>query len=65
MSLKSFPIRQFVEMDLVILWTEAFKASLSLKFSRQEYWGGVPSPSPRDLPDPGIVPRPPAWQADS
>ena len=34
-------------------------------FSRQEYWSGLPFPSPGDLPDPGIEPRPPALQADS
>ena len=34
-------------------------------FSRQEYWNGLPFPSPRDLPDPGIEPRSPALQADA
>ena len=34
-------------------------------FSRQEYWSGLPFPSPGDLPDPGIKLRPPALQADS
>ena len=34
-------------------------------FSRQEYWSGLPFPSPEDLPDPGIEPRPPALQAGS
>ena len=34
-------------------------------FSRQEYWSGLPCPSPRDLPDPGIKPRSPALRADS
>ena len=34
-------------------------------FSRQEYWSGLPFPSPGDLPDPGIKPRSPALQADS
>ena len=38
---------------------------LSMEFSRQEYWSGLPFPSPGDLPDPGIEPRSPAWQADS
>ena len=33
--------------------------------SRQEYWSGLPFPSPGDLPDPGIEPRPPALQADT
>ena len=34
-------------------------------FSRQEYWSGVPFPSPEDLPNPGIEPRSPALQADA
>ena len=37
---------------------------LSMEFSRQEYWGGLPFPSPGDLPDPGTEPRSPALQAD-
>ena len=36
-----------------------------MQFSRQEFWGGLPFPSPEDLPDPGIKPRSPALQADS
>ena len=36
-----------------------------MEFSRQEYWSGLPFPSPGDLPDPGIKPRSPALQADS
>ena len=46
-------------------WTVACQAPLSMGFSRQEYWGGLPFPSPRDLPDPGIEPESPALQADS
>ena len=38
---------------------------LSMGFSRQECWSGLPFPSPGDLPDPGIEPRSPALQADS
>ena len=34
-------------------------------FSRQEYWSGLPFPSPEDLPNPGIKPRSPALQADA
>ena len=41
------------------------QAPLSLGFSRQEYWNGLPFPSPEDLPNPGIKPRSPALQADS
>ena len=42
-----------------------WQASLSMGFSRQEYWSGLPFPSPGDLPDPGIKPRSPALQADA
>ena len=45
--------------------TVASQAPLSMGFSRQEYWSGLPFPSPEDLPDPGIEPRSPALQADS
>ena len=41
-------------------WIVAHQASLSLGFSRQEYWSGLPSPSSGDLPDPGIEPTSPA-----
>ena len=40
--------------DLAILWTVACQAPLSLGFSRQEYWSGLPFPPPGDLPDPEI-----------
>ena len=46
-------------------WTIACQAPLSMGFSRQEYWSGLPFPSPGDLPNPGIEPRSPALQADS
>ena len=45
-------------------WTVAHQAPLSMGFSRQEYWSGVPFPSPEDLPDPGIEPKSPVLQAD-
>ena len=48
-----------------ILWTVARQAPLSMGFCRQEYWSGLPCPSPGDLPDPGIETRSPALQADS
>ena len=38
------------------LWTVACQAPLSMGFSRQEYWSGLPFPSPGDLPNPGIEP---------
>ena len=40
-------------------WTIAYQAPLSMGFSRQEYWSGLPFPSPGDLPDPGIKPGSP------
>ena len=46
-------------------WAVAYQAPLSTEFSRQEYWSGLPFPSPGDLPDPGIEPRSPALQADA
>ena len=45
-------------------WTVAYQASPSMGFFRQEYWSGLPFPSPGDLPDPGIEPRSPALEAD-
>ena len=53
------PVRLFVTP-----WTVAYQAPPSMGFSRQEYWSGVPFPSPRDLSNPGIEPRSPALQAD-
>ena len=46
-------------------WTVTHQASLSMEFSRQEYWSGLPVSPPVDLPDPGIKLRSPALQADS
>ena len=50
-------------------WTVAYQAPLSMGwsmgFSRQEYWSGLPFPSPGDLPNPGIEPGSPALQADA
>ena len=46
-------------------WTVAYKAPLSMEFSRQEYWSGLPLPSPGDLLDPGIKSGSPALQADA
>ena len=47
------------------IWTVDYQAPLSMEFSRQEYWSGLPFPTPRDLPDPGMNPRSPTLQADS
>ena len=46
-------------------WTVAYQAPQSMEFSRQEYWSGLPFPSPGDLPNPGIEPRSSALQADA
>ena len=46
-------------------WSIAHQAPLSMGFSREKYWNGLPFPSPGDLPDPGIEPRSPALKADS
>ena len=46
-------------------WTAARQALLSMRFPRQEYWSRLPFPSPRDLPEPGIKPAPPALAGGS
>ena len=46
-------------------WTTACQAPLPMGFFRQEYWSGLPFPSPGDLPDPGTEPRSPPLQEDS
>ena len=46
-------------------WTVAYQAPLSMGFSRQEYWSGLPFPSPGGLPDSGIEPGSPALQTDA
>ena len=51
-------------LTLVTPWAVAHQAPLSLGFSKQEYWSGLPFPSPGDLPDPGIKPESPALQAE-
>ena len=49
----------------VILWTVAYQDPSYVEFSKQEYWSGLPFPSPGDLPNPGIEPRSPSLQADT
>ena len=46
-------------------WTTAYQIPLSMGFSRQECWSGLPFPSPGDLPDPKIEPGSPTLQADA
>ena len=50
---------------LATSWTIALQAPLSMGFFRQEYWNGLPFPSPRYPPDPGIKPWSSALQTDS
>ena len=52
-----------VVSDSATSWTVARLAPLSMGFSRQEYWSGMPFPSPADLPNPGIEAGSPALQA--
>ena len=49
----------------VTLWSVAQQAPLSMGFSRQEYWSGLPFPPPGDFPNPGMEPMSPALKADS
>ena len=44
-------------------WTVARQAPLSMEFSRQEYWSGLPFPPPGDLPEPGMEPKSPVSPA--
>ena len=52
-----------VSASFVTPWTIAFQASLSMEFSRQEYWNRLPFPASRDLPNPGIKPTSPVSPA--
>ena len=57
----SEPLKLLSRVQLFV----AHQAPPSMGFSRQEYWSGLPFPSPGDLPDPGIKPRSPTLQADA
>jgi len=66
---KIFAIHNWVKVKLLsrvrlfaTLWTVAYQAFPSMGFSRQEYWSGLPFPSPGNLPDPRIEPRSPALE---
>ena len=64
--LSTHEVKLFSRVQLfVIPWTIAYQAPLSLGFSRQEYWSGLPFPSPGDLPNRGIEPGSPVLQADA
>ena len=58
-------VSRSVLSNSVIPWTVVCQAPLSMGFFRQEYWNGLPFPTPGDLPDPEIEPRSSALQADS
>ena len=62
---ESESVRYSVAFNSVTPWTVAGQVPLSIGFSRQEYWSGLPFHSPGDLPNPGIKPRSPALQVDS
>ena len=53
------------ELNRVQLFGGTLKVPLSVGFSRQEYWSGVPFPPPGDHPDPGTEPMSLVWQVDS
>ena len=57
--------RSVLSDSIVTPWTVTHQAPLSMGFPRQEYWRGLPFPSPRDLTNPGIRPAPPALRVDS
>ena len=52
-------------LSRIQLFATPWTAPLSMEFSRQEYWTGLPFPSPGDLPDPGIKPGSPTLKADA
>ena len=59
-SVSSLQPKQDYLISLTVTpWTVAHRAPLSMGFSRQEYWSGLPCPPPGDLPDPGIKPTSP------
>ena len=65
MDVKYVSVSHSVVSGSVTPWTIAYQAPLSMEFSRQAYWSGLPFPSPGDLPVPGIKPGSPTFQADA
>ena len=63
--ISSVSVSRSVVRDSATPWIAALQAPLSMRFSRQGYWSGLPFPSPGYLPKPGIEPGSPALQADS
>ena len=61
---ESESVSRLVVSDSAIPWSVALQAPLSIEFSRQGYWGGLPFHSPGDLPNPGVESGSPALQAD-
>ena len=65
-SLTSEPVKLLSHVRLfAIPWTVAYQSPPPMEFSRQEYWSGLPFPTPGDLPDPEMEPRSPTLQADA
>ena len=63
---KKVKVKSLSRVQLFVTpWTVALQVPPSMGFLRQEYWSGLPCPSPGDLPDPGIEPGCPTLQADS
>ena len=58
-------VHSVVSNSFMTPWMVALQAPLSMGFPRQEYWSGLPFPSPGDLPDPETKPKSPAVQVDS
>ena len=58
-------IKSCLTLGTLTPWTVARQAPLSMGFPRQEFWSGLPFPSPGELPDPGIEPESPALQAEA
>ena len=66
MKVKKMKVKSLSRVQLFVTpWTVAHQASQSMGFSRQEYWSGLPFPSPGDLPYPGIEPESPTLGADT
>ena len=63
---KKVKVKSLSHVQLFVTpWTVAYQAPPSMGFSRQEYWSGLPFPSPEDLPNSGIEPWSPTLQADA
>ena len=67
MSCSNWQVVVLVAQSCLFLtpWTVPHQTPLSIEFSSQEYWSGLPFPSPEDLPNPEIKPESPGLQTDS